>query len=272
MSMFRTAAAAALVLGMALPMARPAGAQGIPKVQSPEEVGFLSTRLKRLQRPDQRGREEQRAAGRRRADRAQRQDRHVRLLRLPRQGSQGGDDQRHHLPHRLDDQADRHGGGDDPDGGGQAHPGRPGVALHPGLRRDQGRGAEEEGRRHGRDRARAAGAADDGAGPDAPHLGPDLRRDRRQSGEAVLPRHEGERPRPDQCRDGRQARQAGAALPARHDLGIFDVDRRAGPRRRGRLGHAARQVHRGAHHQAAQDGRHRLRGPAPTRRRAAPGR
>ena len=48
MSMFRMAAAAALVLGMALPMARPAGAQGIPKAQSPEEVGFLSTRLKNL--------------------------------------------------------------------------------------------------------------------------------------------------------------------------------------------------------------------------------
>ncbi|MDP1749624.1 MAG: serine hydrolase domain-containing protein [Reyranella sp.] len=48
MSMFRTAAATALVLGMALPFARPGGAQGIPKVQTPEEVGFLSTRLKNL--------------------------------------------------------------------------------------------------------------------------------------------------------------------------------------------------------------------------------
>ncbi|TAJ91996.1 MAG: class A beta-lactamase-related serine hydrolase [Reyranella sp.] len=44
MSMIRTALAAAL--GVAL--AWPAAAQGIPKVQSPEEVGFLSTRLKRL--------------------------------------------------------------------------------------------------------------------------------------------------------------------------------------------------------------------------------
>ena len=34
---------------------------------------------------------------------------------------------------------------------GKLTPGRSGVALHPGLRRDQGRGAEEEGRRHGRD-------------------------------------------------------------------------------------------------------------------------
>ena len=44
MSIFRRVAAAAL--GVAL--AWPAGAQGIPRVQSPEEVGFLSTRLKRL--------------------------------------------------------------------------------------------------------------------------------------------------------------------------------------------------------------------------------
>ena len=44
MSIVRTAAAAALMVALAWP----AGAQGIPKVQSPEEVGFLSTRLKRL--------------------------------------------------------------------------------------------------------------------------------------------------------------------------------------------------------------------------------
>ena len=44
MSMFRMAAAAALVLGMAAT----ASAQGIPRAQSPEEVGFLSTRLKTL--------------------------------------------------------------------------------------------------------------------------------------------------------------------------------------------------------------------------------
>ncbi len=44
MSMFRTAAVAALVIGVA----SPASAQGIPRAQSPEEVGFLSTRLKIL--------------------------------------------------------------------------------------------------------------------------------------------------------------------------------------------------------------------------------
>ncbi|MFZ5779110.1 MAG: serine hydrolase domain-containing protein [Pseudomonadota bacterium] len=44
MSMVRLAAGAALALTMALP----AAAQGIPKAQSPEEVGFVSTRLKRL--------------------------------------------------------------------------------------------------------------------------------------------------------------------------------------------------------------------------------
>lgn len=44
MSFVRIAAGAALGVVLALP----AGAQGIPRVQSPEEVGFLSTRLKRL--------------------------------------------------------------------------------------------------------------------------------------------------------------------------------------------------------------------------------
>ena len=210
--------------------------------------------------PHRGGREEQRAPGRRRADRAQRQAGDVRLLRLPRQGSQGGDDQRHHLPHRLDDQADRQRRRHHADGGGQAHARRPGVALYPGLRRHQGRRREEERRRHGRVRAGAADPADDGAGPAAPHVGADLRCGGRQQVQAVLPRHERQRPQPDQRRDGREARQALAGLPAGHDLGIFHVDRRAGPRRRGRLGHAARQVHRGAHHQAAEDGRHRLRG------------
>jgi CubicO group peptidase (beta-lactamase class C family) len=44
MSMVRLAAAAVLAVSVALP----AGAQGIPKAQSPEEVGFVASRLKRL--------------------------------------------------------------------------------------------------------------------------------------------------------------------------------------------------------------------------------
>jgi CubicO group peptidase (beta-lactamase class C family) len=44
MLLVRVVSLAALAVGIALPVA----AQGIPKVQSPEEVGFLSTRLKRL--------------------------------------------------------------------------------------------------------------------------------------------------------------------------------------------------------------------------------
>jgi CubicO group peptidase (beta-lactamase class C family) len=44
MSIFRAAGIAAMALVLALPVA----AQGIPKAQSPEEVGFLSPRLKRL--------------------------------------------------------------------------------------------------------------------------------------------------------------------------------------------------------------------------------
>jgi CubicO group peptidase (beta-lactamase class C family) len=49
MLLVRVLCVAALTFGIALPaLLAPAGAQGIPKVQSPEEVGFLSTRLKRL--------------------------------------------------------------------------------------------------------------------------------------------------------------------------------------------------------------------------------
>src|SRR5688500_18419094 len=43
-SMLVRSIAALVALGIALP----AGAQGIPKAQSPEEVGFVSNRLKRL--------------------------------------------------------------------------------------------------------------------------------------------------------------------------------------------------------------------------------
>ena len=48
MKLFRVAAAAAVAIPLVFGAALPVGAQGIPKVQSPEEVGFLSTRLKRL--------------------------------------------------------------------------------------------------------------------------------------------------------------------------------------------------------------------------------
>src|ERR1700748_23425 len=44
MALIRVVGLAVLALGIALP----AAAQGIPKAQSAEEVGFLSTRLKRL--------------------------------------------------------------------------------------------------------------------------------------------------------------------------------------------------------------------------------
>src|ERR1700738_1325798 len=44
MTIFRFLGLAALALSISVP----AGAQGIPKAQSPEEVGFSATRLKRL--------------------------------------------------------------------------------------------------------------------------------------------------------------------------------------------------------------------------------
>lgn len=46
--MFRRVALSTIAVPLALGIALPAMAQGIPKAQSPEEVGFLSTRLKRL--------------------------------------------------------------------------------------------------------------------------------------------------------------------------------------------------------------------------------
>ena len=104
MSMVRLAAAAALAVSVALP----AAAQGIPKVQSPEEVGFLATRLKRLSDRLNEGVKNNELPGA--VVLIARNGKLVmfEFLRLPRQGSQGADDQRHHLPHRLDDQADRH--------------------------------------------------------------------------------------------------------------------------------------------------------------------
>ena len=108
--------------------------------------------------------------------------------------------------------------------------------------------------------ARAADAADDRAGPAAPHL---RSRPTAQFGEQAGASSPISTTKVDdrdqtQRRDDRQARQAAAALPARHDLGVQPVDRRARPRGRGRLGQAARPLHRRAHHRAAQHGRHRF--------------
>ncbi len=85
----------------------------------------------------------------------------------------------------------------------------------------------------------ASQTADDGAGPDAAQLGPHLRllrRGRRQEG---LPRCQPRRRRSGQRRVRRPPCQAAAGLSAGHDLGLQPVDRRAGPRRRGRHGQAA---------------------------------
>ena len=85
MSMVRLAAVTALAALVALP----AAAQGIPKAQSPEEVGFSSVRLKRLSDRINEGVKNNELPGAvvliaRNGKLAM-----FELLRLPRQGSQG---------------------------------------------------------------------------------------------------------------------------------------------------------------------------------------
>src|SRR5712671_7791760 len=94
--------------------------------------------------------------------------------RLPGRGRHadrvGEDDARGDLPHLLDDQAARVGGGDDAGRGRHDPAHRPGEQVPPGLRQAAGQRRDEK--RRGRDdlHAGAAGTADDGAGPAAPHL------------------------------------------------------------------------------------------------------
>ena len=153
MSMVRLAAWAVVVASAALPV----GAQGIPKAQSPEEVGFMASRLKRLSDRIEEGVKNNELPGA--------------VVLIARNGklvmfdSFGFRDHEAKAP-MTNDTIFRiasmtkpivSGRRYDAGRGGQAHPGRSGVALHSGLRRYQGRRREEEGRRHGRDRARAAG-------------------------------------------------------------------------------------------------------------------
>ena len=103
MTLFRSLSLVALGLSIVVP----AWAQGIPKAQSPEEVGLFFAQAEAPFRSHQRGRQGRGAARRGGIDRSQRQGRAVRSLWLSRQGCQGADEDRHDLPHRLDDQADR---------------------------------------------------------------------------------------------------------------------------------------------------------------------
>ena len=125
------------------------------------------------------------------------------------------------------------------------------------------------------DRARG-GAGADLASAD-PHVGADVRLSLRGPGGRDLPRARLRVGRAARCRPRRRLRRVGrdaAALPARQRVELLRLDRRARPRRRGRVRAAARRVLPGAHLRPARDDRHRLRRvrPGPARRplRAGP--
>ena len=97
---------------------------------------------------------------------------------------------------------------------------------------------------------RQGAAHDERAGSDAPHLGADLRGIRRLAGADDLARRKADGRGPDQCRPRRQARPAPLDVRTGHDLGIQHVDRCPGARRRGGVRQIARRILRRAHHRA----------------------
>ena len=184
---------------------------------------------------------------------ADRPPRQVRLSAMPRRAAprRPGDERRRDLPHLFDDQADRLGGGDDARRGGAADDHRSRVGLHSRLRRRQGRRTE---RRPAR--SRAADAADHCPGPDATHVGTDLRIHRRFAGPEA---HQGRRrqePRSDDRGECRGDRRAAAHASAGRGVGIQPVDRRARPDRRDRRGRASQRRLARAHIRTARHDRH----------------
>ena len=108
-----------------------------------------------------------------------------------------------HLPHLLDDQADRLHRHHDADRGRPLPAQRPRRQIHPGIRRPEGRRRAQR-----QARAGAAEAADDGAGSAAPHLGHHLRPHRQRAGATALSAIAAAQPQDHQCRtcgDGRRA-------------------------------------------------------------------
>ena len=98
--------------------------------------------------------------------------------RVPGRREQDADAREHHLPHRVDEQADHQRGDHDALRRGQAAPERSGVSLHPGLQ------AAARRRREGRTRERAARHDH----PRSPHasFGPVLRLPERRARSATL--------------------------------------------------------------------------------------
>ena len=172
---------------------------------------------------------------------------------------------RHALAHLLDDQADHLGRGDDALRAGRAGADRPGVAVHPGVRRRRGSTAAAR-------RWRPA---------PCPAVEP-IRVWHLLTHTAGLTygfhhAHAGRRDVPGQAATSsarptgidlagrlRRVGRAPAAVPARHRVELLGGHRRAGPGRRGRLRAAARRVLRRADLRPARHDRHRVLGAPPT--------
>ena len=198
--------------------------------------------------------------------RAQGPHRLLRGIRRPRSRERRADGQGHHLPHLLDDQAARLGGGDGPGGRRQDRADRSGVQVPARLRQDAGE--RSQGRRDGQTHLRhgAGGSRDDRPGSAATHLRPRLWRDHRERARQggvlqggrlpgrlpvrVARRHAGR---------GSGAAGEGSARPqSGRGMGVQPVGGRPRPRRRGRIGRQALGVPRRALVQTAEDGRCRL--------------
>ena len=135
-----------------------------------------------------------------------------------------------HLPHLLDDQADRLGRHHDA-GRGRPFPAqRSRCEIHPGIRRPEGRRREQRQARTG-----AAEAADDGPGSVAAHFRHHLRPHRQQPGAAALQAGAAAQPQDHQRRARRHGREPAADLPARRGMELQPLHRHPRPHHRGRL-------------------------------------
>ena len=158
-----------------------------------------------------------------------------------------------HLPHLLDDQADRLHWHHDADRGRPLPAQRPRREIHPGIRRPEGRRREQRPARAG-----AVEAADDGAGPAAPHFRYHLRPHRQRTGAAALSAIAAAQPQDHQCRTCGDGREHAADLPARRGMELQPLHRHPRPHHRSHLRQVARRVPDRAHPGAAADGRDRV--------------
>ena len=231
------------VLLSAVLAAGAANAADLPTA-TPEQVGLSSSRLARISRDAEGGRRA-RAHSRRRRDRGSQGPHRLRRgRRLPRQDGRRADDAGRDLPDRVDDQADGVGRGDDALRGRPALRQRSRLEVHPGARQAAGR------RR----------ALDPVTGKSVLALvpadremtiqdllrhtsGPHLRQPRHDADPQGVPERSSSAASRELTTEEFIARlaQGPAPLPAGHDVGVRLLDRRAGPRRRGRVRQAARR-------------------------------